>query len=347
MPKSESKIPYLDIPISKMLKIGGIAIIAIIVLTLALRLLGSSFMYALQGVSPAKIAPMASTSMGLGMAEEAFDSDLALSIRNIAPSEAPPMPDDGYVPGDDAEDYEVKEYSATIETRHLEDDCAVITDLKTKDYVIFERSNEYERGCNYTFKVAQDNVEEILAVVDSLDPRDLNETKYSIKRQIEDFTSEEDILKAKLSAIEETITTAIAAYDDITVLATKTQDVESLAKIIDSKIRIIERLTQERINVSSQLERISRAKALQLDRLEYTYFRVNIYESKFIDGQAIKDSWKATVQAFVSDINDVAQDMSLNLVMLIIRVLQYALYLLIILVVVKYGWRIGRRIWQK
>lgn len=343
------KIPKIDISAGKVLKIAGIVVVGVVVLTLALRLLGTSFMYALKGVSPDKGMP-SSYSLGLGMEEMAMDSDMGigLSVRNVAPTSMPvPPPDDGYAQGDDAEDFEVKEYDGTIETRQLEETCAVIADLKGRDYVIFERSNEYDRGCNYTFKVATDNVGEILAVIESLDPRDLSETSYSIKRQLEDFTSEADILKAKLAAIDETVTQAIAAYDDITVLATRTQDVESLAKIIDSKIRIIERLTQERININSQLERIERAKALQIDRLEYTYFRINVYESKFVDGQAIRDSWKATVQAFVRDINDVAQDISLNLVLLIIKVLMFALYALLILVVVKYGWRFGKFIWKK
>ncbi|MEA3249559.1 MAG: hypothetical protein U9Q03_04350 [Patescibacteria group bacterium] len=343
------KIPKLDISVTKVLKIAGIVVVGVVVLTLALRLLGSSFQYAFRGVSPSKVVPMTS-SLGLGMEEMAMDSSMGigLSMRNVAPSSVPvPPPDGGHQPGDDAEDFEVKEYSSTIETRHLDDTCKTVADLKIKDYIIFERSNEHETGCNYTFKVAHDNANEILAVIESLDPRDLSETSYSIKRQLEDFTSEADILKAKLAAIDETVAIAIAAYDDITILATKTQDVENLARIIDSKIRIIERLTQERININSRLERIERAKALQVDRMEYTYFRVSIYESKFIDGQVIKDSWKATLQAFVRDINDVAQDISLNLILLMIKVLLYALYILIILVVVKYGWKIGKYVWKR
>src|SRR3989339_375383 len=178
--------------------------------------------------------------------------------------------------------------------------------LKPREDVIFENASEYEKNCNYSFKVKRDSVKEILSIIESLDPKELNENTYTIKRLIEDYTSELEILQKKLNSIEETLNNAINAYDDITELATKTRDVENLAKIIDRKIRIIERLTQERININSQLERLNRSKAEQLDRLEYTYFRVYVFENKFIDREDLKDSWKTAMKSFVRDINKIS-----------------------------------------
>jgi len=120
-----------------------------------------------------------------------------------------------------------------------------------------------------------------------------------------------------------------------------------LAKIIDSKIGIIERLTQERININAQLERLERSKAEQLDRLDYTYFNVYVLENKFIDGDNLKDSWKIAVKSFIRDVNGVIQDITINLVSLLFLILQYIIYLFIILIVVKYGWRLAKYIWRK
>jgi len=156
-----------------------------------------------------------------------------------------------------------------------------------------------------------------------------------------------DILKKKIASIEKTLADAVSAYDQVTRLATQTQNVDSLAKIIDSKIGIIERLTQERININAQLERLSRAKAEQLDRLDYTYFNVSVVENKFIDGQNLKDSWKAAIKNFVRDVNNVFQDITVNLVTLLFLILQYVIYFFIVLMVVKYGWRSVKYIWKK
>lgn len=271
--------------------------------------------------------------------------NLKLSLSNIGiPSPIPPR---GGTVGDDAEDFEVTEYNVSIETRDRDVTCTEISGLKDLSYVVFENANEYDRGCNYTFKVQFDNVEEILTILEEFNPEELSENTYTIKRQIDDFTSETEILESKLESIDETLENALDAYDEITSLATQTQNADALAKIIDSKIGIIERLTQERINITAQLERLERAKAEQLDKLEYTYFYVNVYENKFVDGENLKDSWKAAIKGAVRDINRTVQDVTVNLVTLIFTILQYILYFLILLVVVKYLWRVTKYIWKK
>jgi len=272
---------------------------------------------------------------------------VGLSVRNVVSSPSVVPITNNVITGDNAEDFEVTDYNANIETRHLEDTCKQISGLKSREDVIFENSNEYEKGCNYSFKVKHGSVEEILNLIKTLDPKDLSENKYTIKRLVDDYTSEVEILEKKIASIEKTLSDAVKAYDEVTRLATQTQNVESLAKIIDSKIGIIERLTQERININAQLERLARAKSEQLDRLDYTYFNVNILENKFVDGQSLKDSWKAAIKSFVRDINTITQDITINLVSLLFVILQYVIYFFIILIVAKYSWSLAKRIWQK
>ncbi len=267
-----------------------------------------------------------------------------MAITNINPS-VPPNPGSGA--GGNAEDYEVTDYNATIETRKLDETCAAFTELKAKDYVVFENSNKYDTGCSYSFKVEHAHVQEVLAWVKDLDPRYLNENSYTIKKQVDDYTSEEDILKKKLAEIDDTLRSATAAYDQVTRLATQTQDASSLAQIIQSRIQIIQQLTQEKLNVSAQLERLSRAKADSLDHLDYTYFNVNVSESKYINGDAIKDSWKQSLRDVVHVINGAVQGVTINLIALFFLVLQYALYGLILLVIAKYGWMYAVKIWKK
>lgn len=336
---------------STILKISGLAIVAIIVIAIAFRLIGSSLnsVFTKNGINtifqsgaPSYVSESYSDKANTG------GGATGLSVRNVVSSQNSILPyDNGGTTGSDAEAFEVTDYSAYIETRILKDICSAVAGLKAKDYVIFENANEYDRGCNYTFKVKKDNVAEILSVIKKLNPKELSENTYTIKKLVEDFTSEVEILQKKLASIDDTLKKAVAAYDDVTDLATKVKDVESLAKIIDSKINIIERLTQERINANAQLESIQRAKAVQLDRLEYTYFRINVVENKFIDATILKDSWKAAIKEFVSDINKIAQDISINLFAFLFYILQYAAYILILIFIAKYGWTLVKNIWKK
>lgn len=335
---------------ANILKIAGLALVAIILISFFFRLIGSSF-NSLFSKNSFNTAVRQDGALYGGVAypevEMAYDKSSAgvgLSVRNVAPST---VPTNNITTGVDAEEFEVTEYSATVETRRLDDACNKISSLKVREDVIFESADMYRKGCNYSFKVKHEKVSEILKIVESLDPKELNENTFTIKRQIDDFTSEVEILQKKMTSIEETLANAVRAYDDITRLATRTEDVESLAKIIDSKIGIIERLTQERINVNAQLERLSRAKAEQLDRLEFTYFNVNIFESKFIDGQNLLDSWKNALKTFVTDVNEIVQDLTVNLVALLLFAFQYIIYFFIILMIVKYGWKLVKYIWMK
>ena len=274
----------------------------------------------------------------------------SLSARNaagIAPSIAPypPMPDGNYSSGSTAEEYEVTEYSASYETQSKETTCGALSGLKSYSYVIFESANDHDRGCDYRFKVEHSRVKDVLAFLRDLGPKDLNENTYTIKNQVDDFTSETEVLENKRRAIDTTLEEAIAAYDEITALATNNQDAESLARIIDSKIQLIERLTQQKIEINTQLDRLARAKAEQLDRLAYTYFNVSAYENRYVDGEHLKDSWKDAVRATIGDVNNALQATTLGLIALLFLAIQWIVYALIVLFLAKHAWYWVRRIW--
>lgn len=279
----------------------------------------------------------------MDMAFEEAASSTKLSLSNIGVPE--PVP--GVTTGDDAEEYEVTDYNASFETRNKVKECTVIADLKPLNYVIFENANDYDRGCSYRFKVEADYVDEILAMVKALGPKNLYENTYTIKRQLDDFTSQEEILQNKLDTINETLTTALDAYDDVTRVATSSGNAEALASVIDSKVNTIERLTQQRINIAAQLERLARDKADQMDRLDYTYFSVDVYENKFIDGEYLRDSWKGAVQRFVTNVNVLLQQLSIGLIGLLLFAARFVLYYFILLFAVKYIWNTTKHIWKK
>lgn len=338
------------------LKLVGLGLGAIIVLAFVGRLFGSSlssimpmnrlgYGYGAAVMPTTGYAPAAQDAYGKIAAGSMADVAMPeLSIRNIAPI-PPAMP--GSPSGNDAEAYETKNYEGNIETRDLKDTCARILNLKAKTYVIFENAYQSAYNCNYTFKVERAHLEEILNAVKALHPKDLSENTQTIKRTVDDFTSEVEILEKKKATIEKTLADAERAYDEITAVATRSQDASSLATIITSKLSIIERLTQERINISEQLDRLSRAKADQLDRLDYTYFSLNVYENKYFDAQRLKESWQMAIKGFVQDMNKILQDLSVTLITLLFLAIQYVVYFIIVLIIVKYVWQLTKYIWKK
>lgn len=336
-----------DWSLKSIAKVIGVVLLGIVALLIAVSLIGFSLKtilgiskqgydqgnYGMGGYAPA---------MEMSASDGYYDENVAKMVRsNLAIA-----PDPGYSTGMDAEDYEVTSYNGTIRTRKLDKVCATIEALKAKDYVIFEDANKNEDNCYYRFKVTKDNAAEIVKVIKELDPEILNVNVQSIKGVVEDVESELDILKKQLSSIEETLENAQDAYDEISEMATSQQDAETLAKVIDSKLNLIERLTTQKLQVKTQIDRYNKQMADQLDRLNFTFFNINVYKDLIFDWKEIKDSWNYEAKQLVRNINEVFQGITLQLVTYLFKFIQATLFLFISIFLLKFVWIGIKRIWK-
>ncbi len=249
--------------------------------------------------------------------------------------------------GGAAENYETAEYHINYESRDLKKNCAAVGGLKPRPEVIFENAVESDKYCRYSFKVRRDKAGEILDFLKGLDPKDVTENIYTIQERLEDYTGQIDILEKKLAVIDDTLNRANAAYDGVSEMATEQNDAETLSKVINNKINTIKQLTQERLNTVAQLEQLRRAKSLQADKLDYTYFNVYARDNSYVDWKNIKDSWQAAVKNAIGGLSRIAQSVSVNLAVFLLEILQYAIYGAVLLVAAKYFWKAAKAIWKK
>ncbi len=325
--------------LSKVLKFAGIALLALIVLVFIGAFLLSSFnsMGFSRGARDFSYAPMGMPGVMEGVDGLSTSQAPKMSLRNAV---------GGQPGGGDAENYEITEHYATIEARKKYDACNAIANLKSRTDVVFSSSNESKRSCSFSFKVERTHTDEILNILKGLNPKDISGTTQTIKREVNDYTNQIQILEAKRASIDDTLTKALTAYDEVTKLATDSRDAGSLAAVIDSKVGVIERLTQERININATLDQLVRGKSEELDRLTYSYFTVTVYENRYVDFEALKQSWKLSIQNLIESVNWSLQAATVGLVRTIVVALPFILYAFAALIVAKYGWRITKRIWQ-
>ncbi len=274
---------------------------------------------------------------------DAYGYDMATGSDYPQGNFLPPI--DNTTTGDTAENFEVTEFYVQIETGEIKEDCKAIMDLKALEYVIFENVTEHEKGCHYTFKVTVGNLEEILEKIEALNPKNLTKSTYTIQRVIEYISNEKEILMKRNQAIEKTLEDALNAYDEISKFATQSRDATALANVVEAKIKMIERLTMEKININERLNRLAQSEEQQKDKLKYTYFYISVNEDKFIDRENIKESWKNSVKDFVNNTNETIQGLSIGLITLLLFIIQYGLYLLILVVIARLFWRLTRKIW--
>ena len=325
----------------------GALLLGVVALTILISLLGFSYRIvtnsgAVRGITQS----LSMKSMNYAMDYDDGYAEEAIAERSYGGGIAPSMALNVSPTGSDAEDYEVREYNATIKTQKIDETCGVIAELKAKDYVIFENSDKNESYCYYRFKVNKENNEEILAIVQNLDPEYFNANIRTIKGSIEHYESEVEILNKKLESVEETLQNAQSAYDEISKIATQQRDAETLASIINNKLNLIEKLTNERLSIKERIDRYNKSKADQMDQLDYTFYNINVYKDALFDWEDIQKEWRSEFKQMIQEINQTFQGVSLGLVMYLFKFVQIAIFFLISLFLIKIIWAFTKKIWK-
>jgi chromosome segregation ATPase len=190
-------------------------------------------------------------------------------------------------------------------------------------------------------------VESVLSFLEELNPREVSENTYTIKREVSQLETQMDILKTKLESLDIALKDALASFAEVEAAARRSGDVASLAQVTESKISAIERINASRLEVTTELDRLERAKVETLDRMEYVYFSVNVYENEWVRGSEIKDSWVAAVQQLIRDLNGFLQDLSIGFVQFALMVVKYTLYASVLYIIARPVILRVRRTWKE
>ena len=176
--------------------------------------------------------------------------------------------------------------------------------------------------------------------------RKFNPNIQSTKKTIELYDKQLEILEKKLKSLEDSLERAQSDYDEASKMAARNQDVESLATIINDKLKMIRDYTNDIIQTKGQIDNYKQNKADQIDRLKYSFFNINVYKDLIFDWKEIKDSWKWELKELVQNFNEMLQGISVNLLTYAIRFVQVAIYFFISLFLLKFTWIATKRIWK-
>ena len=276
------------------------------------------------------------------------DGDMAMMEESVAsrayPGMMPPMAD--YYAGNDAQAYEATDYDASIRTRSLARACDSIDTLKTNGAVVFMRAERNDQNCFYSFKVEKERVEGVVEHIDALSPDTFTKRTETIAKTVRDYSGELSALEERMVSLTASLESAEEAYDELVAFAVENGDADALARAIQNKIAFIDRLTQEKLALEHERERMTRAKDDELDRLVYTYFTVSVVEDRIVDLRGMAETWKQSLKDMVAMVNHVLMGVTIGLIGYLFLLAQFALYGFILLVIAKFGWRLVRRVWE-
>jgi hypothetical protein len=330
------------IPKGKLIRYALLALVAVAVILTLLAYVSSSRIVGYDTLGIAPSMPSSGYSKGYAM-NEGVAMDAAMERADYDSMIAPvPEPIGGSI-GDDAEEYESLSYSATVKSADHTTVCDTIESWKPLPYVVFEYASRGDSGCRYTFKVERDQAAAMLDEVEALEPSDLTQNTETLKRQVVEYDSQLAILLKREEHLKSTLQQAVAAYDEVTTLATRVEDAEVLSTIIRNRINDIKRLTDEQITLSRQIDSVVRRSAELQDRIEYVSFSLYVQKYEILDGDRIKDRWVLALQKFVSSVNETIVALTLGLITNLLNLLVVVVYVAIVVTVAVMGWHVFRR----
>lgn len=246
----------------------------------------------------------------------------------------------------DEQTYEARQYAATVKTGEYSRVCDTIESWKPRADVMFEQVTRGETSASYRFKVTQGSADALLAELQRLNPSDLTEQTEVVKKQLLVYTSELDVLQKREALLVETLDTVNSTYDELVALSKGANDVKTLANVIDDKLRYMQQLANQRIEVSRQIDAIAQRKAELMDRIEYVTFSITVQKYQILDTDRMKDSWVQALRVLATNANDTLQALTIGFLTFMLLLIKVAFFGFVVLVLVKYGWDIVVRFWK-
>lgn len=328
--------------------IGGIFLTAIVYVTLmtfSQTMLGVGQGESFSGSSIPTLSMPSSYGYGTvnSNAQYSVASDSYGETRSYAPSPSY----SGVSIKSEAEKYELSSYTASIKTRTIDEDCAKIQSLKSDTSVIFLYATTGKTYCNFSFKVEKAGVQKVLDTIQSMDPDALSENVRTIAQTLTNYERRKQTLENQVISIDKTLNDAIRSYEELSSLAVKSKDAQSLAIAINNKIDIIDRLVSKKLSIEEQLQAISNTSSDDMKETLFAHFSVSLTEDTYIDTEAILTSWKYETKKLLSQINNSLQDLTLGFFSVLLTLLKYTLYFLVLVAFLKYVKRAVLWIWNR
>lgn len=335
------KIDFKHVPLSRLILVGVIGLVALVMalslFSLSMKSMtgrltlfdGQSGGYSEDIAYEGKSSP----SIGMGM-----------SVSSIAPM--PPLYRENQVIGNNAEQYEVSEYGVLIRSAHFAQTCDDIESWRSSDVITFQSRERSVHSCSFRFKVARAELDSVLGLLKAMNPESLTVRTESIQERLQSYDQEKTILNDRLTSIEKTLSESEDYFAQLMKLATQSQDAEALAQIIESRIMQMERLNAERSNIQAEIARLEKARSEEQDQIGYAFFSVNVLDYNLVDGPAIREAWITYMQDFIRVLNSVVAGLTLGLIGYLLKVVQLVVYVIIIVVLAKTGYRLFKKFWK-
>tara|TARA_B100000745_G_scaffold299347_1_gene249982 strand:- start:4244 stop:5287 length:1044 start_codon:yes stop_codon:yes gene_type:complete len=256
-----------------------------------------------------------------------------------------PIPDPSpYVP--ELEKYETTDYRVSARTRQFDEACSLLRALKADTRIDFKSISEGLNRCSGTFYADEAQSAWVLDKLNGIAGVEINRQTVSVTRHRENLQTEAGVLREQLAVVERTLTQAESQYEEITEVARVASDASALTEAIRDKLSMIKTLNNERIQLLARLRSISQQSSDLEERIGVVAFSASFTRSYPVDLDENSRKWEAAWENLNDAFIDFMMAFTVNLGIFLLKVIQYVVYGLILLVFVRVGYRVVRRLWQ-
>lgn len=318
----------------------------LLVVAIVLASLGGARSTGFSGDYVSNIAPQATftegAAMGRAMMAPAGMADMEIVGDYSEPM--PPLPDpSGYVPN--LETYETSSYNLSGRLRDFETACDTLESLKADGRYHFKYLTSNLNNCRATFFTDEAHVAEALNRLEQFNGVTVSRNTQSVTRHRENIQSRASIIRQQLDIVERTLAEAEAAYTEIEAFARAERDVAEYSKAVDTKLRQIDQLTNRKINLTSQLQGIAQQAADLEERIGVTELSVSFSRSYTLNPDKNSRAWERAWETLSDTWTNFGTGLTAYFGVFVLYVVQYSLYLLVLIVAARFGWKAVRKIW--
>ncbi len=291
-------------------------------------------------------APMFENSIGFGESlSMSADGDMMMKAVSSSYRPAPEPVPDGYTAG--LESYETTDYYINGRLKEFDNFCAEFTRLKADPNIHFKYLNESTNNCNATFYVAEERAEQTLSTLTTYKGIEFVRNTESVTRHRQQIQNQTSILEQQLASVSHSLATAEIQFDELADFARQSKDAAALSEAIRYKLQNIDNLTQRKINLTAQLNNLYQQSADLEERLNVVQFDVHVYRSNPINIGKYERQWEAAWEELKDQFTDTLIGLSAFFGIFLLWVFRIALYLIVLIVVLRAFWKFIKLLWRK
>jgi len=332
---------------NKFVRVGGMVVLVFVLVAFFLTIFLSSLNDARYGgglpSSEMNFAPPSTQLVDYGSRGE---SEMTMPDSIGDSVYVPPSPQTGSYTAD-LESYETTSYNFSGKTKQFDEFCSSLKELKTDNNIHFRSLREAPNNCSANLFVEENQVDQVVGLLSGFKGIEYTRNTESVTKHKQQIESRTSIIQQQLASVQRSLTTAETQHRNLTDFYLDSDDVATLTLRVNESLRLIDQLTERKINLTNQLSNLYQQTADLEQRMKVIEIRVSVNRLNPIYANRNAGKWEAAWRSLGDTFDQTLISLTASLGMFLLWLLQITVYSLILIIIGKYLWRFVRLIWTK